>query len=210
MRRAFLGLAVTALAVLAFAGPAGAATGQVTTFRFSGTFAEAVWSASTATSSTSASVFVGKSTQGSELSVNQVTETFDSSGNFTGATATFADVASGFSFTLLPSLTSASLSELGLPAFTCTYDANFNQTCTDTTIDVTVAWTGQGPISRGIEINHFKSDGFSVTDRFKGTSRDATATGTIDGSTFTADALQFAHLATDISGTVTVCIGSSC
>jgi len=211
MRRALLGLAVTALAVLAFAGPAGAATGQVTHFRFSGTSADAFWFTSTATSRTDTSVFVSKSKQGSELFADQFTATFDSSGNFTGATDTSAEVTSGFSFTLLQPLDSASLSGLGVPGQTCTFDANFNLIgCTATTIDVTVAWTGQGPISRSVFNDHFKSDGFSETDHFNGTFRIATATGTFNGSTLTAGDLQFAFLATDSSGTVTVCIGTSC
>jgi hypothetical protein len=211
MRRALLGLAVTALAVLAFAGPAGAATGQVTHFRFSGTSAEALWFAGTATSSTATSVDVSKSKQGSELFADQFTVTFDSSGNVTGATDTSADVTSGFSFALQQPLASASVSGLGLAGQTCTFDANFNLIgCTAATIDVTAAWTGQGPISRGVFNDHLKSDGFSETDHFHGTARDATATGTFTGSTLTAGDLQFADLATNSFGAVTVCIGTSC
>jgi len=211
MRRAFLGLAVTALAVLAFAGPASAATGQVTTFRFSGTFAGALWDTRTATTDTSTLVDVSKSKQGTELLAEQFTATFDSSGNFTGGTNTFADVTTGFSFTLRQPLASASLSGMSLPGQTCTFDANFNLIgCTATTIDVTAAWTGEGPISRSVENFHFKSDGFSETDHFAGTDRNATATGTFNGSTLTAGDLVNADLATDSSGTVTVCIGTSC
>jgi hypothetical protein len=211
MRRALLGLAVTALAVLAFAGPAGATTGQVTHLRVSGKFAAAIWFTSTATSSTDTSVNVSKSTQGSELFADQFTVTFDSSGNTTGSTETFADVGSGFSFTLQQSLDSASVSGLGLPGQTCTFDANANLIgCSAATIDVTAAWTGQGPISRSVENDHFKSDGFSETIHFSGTSRDATATGTFNGSTLTAGDLAFAELATQSSGAVTVCTGSSC
>jgi hypothetical protein len=211
MRRAFLGLAVTALAVLAFAGPAGAASAQVTTFRFSGTFAGALWDTRTATSDTGTLVDVSKSKGGSELFVDQFTVTFDSSGNVTGAAGTTADVTSGFSFTLQQPLASASVSGLGLPGQTCTFDANFNEIgCTATTIDVTSAWTGQGPISRSVENFHFKSDGFSETDHFAGTERDATATGTFNGGTLTAGDLLNADLATDSSGTVRVCIGTSC
>jgi hypothetical protein len=211
MRRALIGLAVTTLTVLALAGPASAAPGQVTQFRFHGTFAEALWSTSSATSSTDTFVNVSKSMQGSELFVDQFTANFDANGNFTGATDTSADVTSGFSFAIQQSLASASLSGSGLPATTCTFDANFNLIgCSATTIDVNVAWTGQGPISRAVFNDHFKSDGFSENDHFNGTDRAATATGTVGGLTLSASELQFADLGTANSGTVTVCIGTSC
>ncbi len=211
MRRALIGLAVTMFTVLALAGPASAASGQVTQFRFHGTFAEAFWFTSSATSSTDTFVNVTKSMQGSELFVDQFTANFDANGNFTGATDTFADVTSGFSFAIDHALTSASTSGSGLPATTCTFDANFNLIgCSATTIDVNVTWTGQGPISRSVFNDHFKSDGFSETDHFNGTDRAATATGTIGGLTLGASELQFADLGTANSGTITVCIGTSC
>jgi hypothetical protein len=211
MRRALIGLAVTTFTVLALAGPASAASGQVTRFSFHGTFAEALWFTSSATSSTDTFVNVSKSMQGSELFVDQFTANFDTNGNFTGATDTSADVTSGFSFATKQTLASASLSGSGLPATTCTFDANFNLIgCSATTIDVTVAWTGQGPISRAVFNDHFKSDGFSENDHFNGTDRAAAATGTIGGLTLSASELQFADLGTANSGTVTVCIGTSC
>ncbi len=211
MRRALIGLAVTAFTLLALAGPASAATGQVTHFTFSGTFADAVWEARSATSVTDAAIFVSKSRQESGLFVFQFTSNFDANGNFTGATDTLAEVGSGFSFALAQPLASASLSGSGVPATTCTFDANFNQIgCSATTIDVTAAWTGQGPISRVVSNDHFKSDGFSVTDHFSGTGRAATATGTVAGLTLNASGLQFADLGTTKSGSTTVCIGSSC
>jgi hypothetical protein len=214
MRRALIGLAVAAFTVLAFAGPASAAPGQVkqvTHLKFSGTFADAGWYISSATSSTSTYVNVSQSTQGTELSVDQYTQNLDANGNFTGATDTFADVTSGFSLTIEKSLGSASTSGSGLPATTCTYDANYNQIgCSDTTIDVNASWTGQGPITRGVFNQHFKTVGFSENDHFGGTNRAATATGTVGGLTLSAADLQFADLGTTKSGTTTICIGSSC
>ena len=208
MRRVLLGLTVMALTVLTVAGAANAAPGQVTQFRFKGSFAEAAWS----TSSTDTYVNVSQSTQGSELFIDQFTANFDASGNFTGETDTSADVTSGFSFAIEKrSLASASVSGSGLPATTCTFDANFNLIgCTATTIDATAAWTGQGPITRGVSNDHFKSDGFSERDHFNGTDRNATATGTIAGLTLTASDLEFADLGTTNAGSTTICIGSSC
>jgi len=210
MRRALIGLAVTAFTVLALAGPASAAPAQVTHLRFSGAFADAVWTTSSATSFTNTFINVSKSNQGSQLVVSQFIENLDANGNPTGLTITSAVVTSGFSFTISQSLASASTSGSGLPATTCTFDANFNLIgCDPTTIDVAAAWTGQGPITRGVFNDHFKSDGFSVTDHFNGTQRDATATGTIGGLTLTASEGE-GELGTANSGTTTVCIGTSC
>src|SRR5690349_8163585 len=186
MRRALAGLAVAAFTVLALAGPASAAPTQVTHFRFSGTVADALWFTSSATSSTFTSVDVSKSTEGSRLVVDQVTDNYDADGNFTGGTNTLADVTSGFSFTLRQPLGSA------------------------TTIGVSVTWSGQGAITRGWFNEHFKNDGFSEIDHFYGTNRHAVATGTVGGLTLSASELQFADLGTLKSGTVTICVGSSC
>jgi len=212
MRRALIGLAVTAFTVLAFAGPASAASGQVMRFSFHGTFGDAFWFTSSATSFTATSVNVSQSRQGSELFVDQFTSNPDKGGNFTGGTDTFADVTSGFSFAIdKVKLTSASTSGSGLPATTCTVDAMGNQiSCSPTTIDVTVVWTGQGSIIHSVFNDHFKTAGFSENDHFNGTDRAAAATGTVAGSTLSASELQFADLGFANSGTITRCIGTGC
>jgi hypothetical protein len=213
MRRALFALALAAVTglALALAGPASAASGQVTHFRFHGGFAEAFWETSTATRVTDTVVTVSRSKQGSQLFVDQVTAHLDANGNFAGATETISEVTNGFSFTLLHRLAGASLSGSGLPATRCTFDANFNQTgCTATTIGVAVTWTGQGPITRSGSNDRFKSDGVRVTDHFNGTSRTATATGRVAGRTLSPSDLQFADVGTAKSGSTTVCIGSSC
>jgi hypothetical protein len=211
MRRALLALAVTTFTVLALTWSANAAAAQVTHFRFSGPSADADWETSTATSDTDTSVSVSKSKQGSHLLVDQFTTHFDANGNFTGATDTSSEVTGGFSFTLRHRLAGASVSGSGLSAMRCTLDADFNQTgCSATTIGVTVTWTGRGPIAREVSNEHFKSDGFSVTDHFNGTSRDATASGRVAGGTLRASALQFADVGTAKSGSTTVCIGNGC
>jgi hypothetical protein len=212
MRRALIGLAGTAFAVLALAGPASAAPGQVTQVRFNGTFAEVFWSTSSATSFTNFEVNVSTSKQGSELYVDHFTGNLNAMGNFTGGTDTFADVATGFSFAIDKThLTSASTSGSGLPAMTCSVDVSGNESgCSATTMDVTVTWTGQGPITRAVLNQRFKSSGFSVTDHSSGTDRAAAATGTVAGSTLGASELVFADLGFTNSGTITRCIGLSC
>jgi len=211
MKRILIGLATTAFTLVALAAPASAASGQTLQFRFHGTFADAFWFSNTQTSFTATSVSVQQS-QGSELFVDQFTGSTDANGNFTGGTDTFADVTSGFSFNVdKAQLTTGSTSGSGLPATTCAVDANGNEfNCSATTIDLTVAWTGQGPIARQVANDHFKVTGFSENDHFNGTDRAATATGTFSGSTLSATDLQFADLGFANSGTILRCIGSGC
>lgn len=219
MRRAFIGVAVAALTVLSLAGSASAAPALVLQQRFHGTFAEALWSSTSATSSTETDVNVSESKQGSELFVDQFTANFDADGNFTGGTTTVVGVpgaipgvTSGFSFAIdVPKLTSASVSGKGLPATTCTFDANFNELgCNDITIDVNAAWTGQGPITREVDNFHMTTPGeFSIIQHSNGTSRAAAATGTVAGNTFTAAEAEpdITRLGTTNSGTTKICIG---
>jgi hypothetical protein len=211
MKRVLIGLATTAFTLLAFAAPASAASGHVVQFRFHGTFADAFWFSSTATSFTATSVSVQQS-RGSELFVDQFIASTDANGNFTGGTDTFADVTSGFSFTAdKAKLTTASTSGSGIPATTCAVDANGNYiNCSATTIDLTVAWAGQGPIARQVANDRFKVTGFSVNDHFNGTDRAANATGTFSGSTLSATDLQFADLGFANSGSIVRCIGIGC
>ena len=91
MRRALFALALAAVTglALALAGPASAASGQVTHVRFHGGFAEAFWETSTATRVTDTEVNVSTSKQGSQLFVDQFTAHLDAHGNFAGATDTF-------------------------------------------------------------------------------------------------------------------------
>ena len=73
-----------------------------------------------------------------------------------------------------------------------------------------MTWTGQGPITRTVRNALSKTSGFSETDHLSGTSRAATATGTVAGSTLGASELQYAFLGSTNSGTITRCIGLSC
>lgn len=215
MRRTLIGLAVTTLTLLALAVPASAASNQVTHFRFRGTFAEAAWSSRSATSFTDTSVFVSKTRQGSELFVDKFRGRLKN-GQFAGGTDTILRgtrgrpfLTSGFTFVInAPKLASASVSGSRLPAKRCTFDANGNQTgCNRTTISLNVRWTGHGPITRSVSNFHMKTDGFSISSHSTGTSRAATATGTVAGLTLTAKQLAFADLGTTKSGDIKRCIG---
>lgn len=212
MRRVLFGFSVVAFTVLALAGPASAASGQVTHFRFHGPFAEAAWFTSTTTSYTDTYINVSQGKHGPELYVDHFVGNTDKNGNFTGGVDTFADVFSGFSSAIdNKKLTTASTSGLGLPATTCTVDANGNESnCSATTIDVTASWTGQGPITRSVSNDHSKAAGFSFNDHFSGTDRNAAVTGTLGGVTLNPADVQYADLGTTNQGSVTVCRGTGC
>ena len=213
MRRLVIGLAVAALTVLSLAGPASAATGQVTHFRFHGAFVDADWFTSSATSFTDTFINVSKSKQGSELFVDQFTGNLDANGNFTGGTDTSADVTSGFSFAIdQQRLTSASASGSGLPATTCTIDANGNPiSCSATTVNVNATWTGQGPIGRSVVQRSFQVRRVQCERPLQ---RDQPhCHGRRDHRRLPAEPLgelQFADLGTAKSGTTTICRGISC
>lgn len=211
MRGALVALAGAAFTALAMAGPATAAQGQVSHFRFSGAVASAEWDTSSATSSTGTLIDVSRASQGSVLLVAQFTTEYDAGGNVTGYTTMSAEVASGFSFALRQPLASASLSASGLPARTCAYDASFKLIgCTATSIDATAAWTGQGTITRSVIDDHFKSDGLHEIDRINGTHRLAVASGTVGGLALTASKPASTDLGTIKTGGTTICIGNNC
>lgn len=197
-----VGLAVAALTVLALAGPASAARGQVTHLRFQGSFAEGFW----ATGNTGTFINAGASKkEGSGVVVDQVT-TDPQTGN---ATETIAKGSASVTIDR-SSLTSASVSASGLQGTTCTFDETGNQigNCTSTTVDVTATWTGEGPISRAVSNEHFKTGGMSVTTHFNGTFRNATATVQVTGLPQPLGELQFADLGNTKQGDTTVCVGS--
>jgi len=77
---------------------------------------------------------------------------------------------------------------------------------TSFTVDVSVNWTGVGDPSRVKEHFQIKSPTFKLNARFDGTSRDATASGTVaDGTTnFTPDPAVSASLANVKSGEVDI------
>jgi hypothetical protein len=215
MRRVLLGLAVTALTVLALAGPASASTGPPAEhLGFNDSAASAEWETSSATAITDTVVVVARSGHGPGQSVQliaeQITENLDANGGVTGFTsiAAISPLDSG-SFTLSPPLASASVSASGLFTLACSYDPNMQVIdCTRTTTDVNISWTGQGQIDHIVGHAVFKSpDGFILTTFSNGMNRHATATGTVDGLTLTTADLSSAFLGTGTGGTVFVCIG---
>jgi hypothetical protein len=210
MRRTIVGLAATAFTLLALTGPASAAP-EVTHFAFSGPFANVLSITLSATSETITSVTVeANQRQGNVLRIDQEITQFDANRNITGYTETNVDVTSGFSF-VQTGLERASLTASGVPAKTCSFDANDNQIgCSSTTMNASLTWLGQGEVHVGVQNNHFKGEGFNVTEHFVGKVRVATATGTVGDLTLTASEAASADLGTNKEGTTEVCIGNSC
>ena len=73
-------------------------------------------------------------------------------------------------------------------------------------VDVSVNWTGSGDIVRVKDHIHFQEPGFKLNAHFKGTSRNATAFGTVsDGTTnFTPQPAVFADMGTTKRGEVAI------
>ena len=218
MRRSLVASAVMAVTVLSVAAPASAATGQVTHIQASGTFAEADWFSITEAGFTEASVFVVKTKQGPELFAG-VNKLKLENGRFVGGTVTSLRgpggkdfVTSGFALTIaVPELASASVSGSGLPARKCVIDAQGNQTgCRRITLSLDVRWTGHGPVTRTVANFRMKTAGFSMSSHSVGTTRAATATGTVAGQAFTARQLEVAELGIAKSVDITRCIGNAC
>ena len=128
-----------------------------------------------------------------------------STSSCTGLTDVSGEADSGVSFSIVSPLVSATASA-SVPATSCSYDANFNLIgCVDVTVAVSASWTGQGPIEKGTFNSNFPVDEFHVIEHFTGSSREATATATLDGTSFGAGDLAFADFGTAKHGTVTIC-----
>jgi hypothetical protein len=205
MRR-LIGLAAgITVAVLGFATPVSAAT---VTHSLDHTFTVgADWQTSTNTSFSDTQVSAVTGTPGQTvLFVDQLTTFANSS------TETTAFVTSGFTLTHT-ALNTATLSASGIPATACTIDFVTNQTtCSNTTIDLSATWTGQGAIGHDTITSHFRVPGqFSEISHAAGQSRLATAAGVVIGVTvtFVAD-LDEATMEVGSGGDIFICTGASC
>jgi hypothetical protein len=210
MKRILLVAASAMATALSMAAPAGAVSGQIIHSHFNGNFAEASWGSSTTTADTSTYLRVSQSNRGSQLLAEQFVVTYDAQHNVTGAADTLVDAPAGFNFTIdANKLTTAAVTATELPATICTYDASFNQTgCAGTALDLSVTWTGQGPITRNTNNSRVSVPGFSITDHLNGINRDGTADGNM-GSTALGTS-DFAILGKAVSGSTTLCVGGHC
>jgi hypothetical protein len=199
MKRTMAVIAATALTLVAFtgtAGNAGAAGSPVTHARSNMAFADAGWFTESGDEFTASGVSAGKSLwgTGSEIHV------WRTSGTMGGTTTSVsADATSGFRFTIdAKRLSGASVSATDLPAVKCTYDENGEQVgeCTDTTVDLNVTWSGRGTVTKGSYNEHVRSGGSMTRVHVLWTSRDALASGSLDGALSAAD-LEYAGLRTE-------------
>lgn len=187
MKRAMAVAAVAAVSLLGITGTAGAVGSPVTHVRSNMAFADASWYRESGDHFWASSVTAGRSLSrsGSELHL------WKAEGTMGGSTTSInADVTSGFTFTIdARHLSSASLSATNLPATRCTYDENGELVgqCTDTAVDVSITWSGQGAISKGSYSEHVRTGGSSMKVHVLWTSRDARATGSLNGDLRPAD-----------------------
>jgi hypothetical protein len=196
MRRTLVGTALTAVAVLAMAGPANAAVRPataataaltpvtITTDRTGGAF----WQGDLIKTSTGSKMkvwhvdFDVSSAPGvTVLNASSCVDYFDGNGTFTKETCTSGQVGT-FTHTFdVSDLGSARVSASGIPAQTCSVDANFQPigSCKAAApISVKVTWTGQGPITY-TKFSQYIPGVYSFVQRSR--DRGAVAAGTFNG-----------------------------
>lgn len=214
MRRTIL--ALVALVALLLAAMPVAAAGNAFHFSATGKGAEAGWSTLPAygipvTNVVYTDTFVFASedaftSDGEVFSdkfvfIDQFSYKFDRRGNFIFVSDTFgfaggSDVNLAVDSKLLSASVTASVA-----LQTCT-----ERQCTDAGIGLLVAsWTGQGDIIRQSGTFHVTSKTFTQSGQFRGSFRNATATGSLDGAGF--GSLFFADIFSSTSRDVFVCHG---
>ena len=149
MRKYSLVLLLATTLVAVSAGSASAAPGQSFHTKLKGSFAEATWETTTATSFTDTYVDAElNSPGGPSLFLDQFTGFSDGSSVEVFGTATDASVS------ISKVLASASATAT-VPVTTCTFDANGNGGCVDGgSVAVDAQWTGQGSLLHGVFKTH--------------------------------------------------------
>lgn len=182
MKRALLALAAAAFTALGVPLPAGAAT-DVTHYEFHGTSAGGVWHAYETTGDTTTYIYtdltVNKAPEGLQLYVNHYVMTYSPDGD-TYSTM-MGSATSGFTFTIDPTLQSAHVS--GTIPVTISdqmpYSPIQQQGSIETTINLNMTWTGQGPIDRDVYVFKDSFGGVKTIWHSTGTYRGATASGNV-------------------------------
>jgi hypothetical protein len=207
------------LALVVAASPAQAA-GNTFHFSVKGPGAEAFWSTFPASGTPEPGVVYtdtylqtaaqavredGTRFQDKFLFIDRFSYTFDKKGNFVFVSETFG-FASGdaVALTVDPQLRSASVSA-NVALTTCT-EEHGEFVCVDAgTATVHAAWTGTGELVRVSETFRVSSKTFTEVFRFRGTFRDATATGGMNGTDFGTS--LFADIFNASSADLFVCHG---
>lgn len=215
MKRICTAVTVGAVASLALAAPAIAAPKTVTHVRTNGMGATAWWPANDGGDvnwGVDAAIEVSRTKSDSHLTVGMTRYTIGD-GGIVGSISTYADVTTGFTFSIdSKKFRTAHVAGTNLPGQICTWlAADDSMTCKAGKVTVTADWTGTGPLNRMSSTEQFRSDGFRQKSIWRGLNRDATATATINGVTFSAGALEDASLGTFKMMQTTKCpVGSEC
>jgi hypothetical protein len=194
-------------------GPSGTSPGSTQVFasQFSGLFAGAVYMSVSGTTETD--IFVGAGltstvqSGGGSTSGSVAIVTIDAFDITTGNLMVAAfGCASNPDFQIDKQLTSAALGPTSITVF----DFVSN---TSSTADVAVDWVGAGSPTRTVETGLFHSGDFTIVDSFIGVSREAQASGSVSDTplnvSFIGPAVE-AQLDSVKSGTIAVCVGSTC
>ncbi len=225
MRRAILALVAVAALVVPIASVAADTTGGGgSSFKYSqtGKGADAAWSTFPAdgqfvVGTVYTDTFVSTSEQAVKADgtvysdkfvfIDQIGYTIDRIGNFNFVSETFGFAGgSDVTLSIAKSLASGSVAA-NISLVTCTVDRRGNYTCVDSGIGTLAAsWTGQGDLIRQSGSFHTVSKGFTDNYKFRGTFRNATATGSLNGTAIGGQ-LYFADLFSASSREVFVCHG---
>jgi hypothetical protein len=128
-----------------------------------------------------------------------------------GSVETMVDTNQDFTLTFGKGrLASATLVAEKVPALTCTYQDDVQTGCVSSNVDISLSWTGFGPVSRGGWTSHEISDGFKLISHGSGTSRSATVTGSITVDKTTLNTFDYAELGANKSFEMTHCTGTAC
>ncbi len=137
------------------------------------------------------------------LSVNQATYMIDQNWNYVPLVERWGWGPATVSVT--KKLTSGSASGV-ISMTTCTVDPNWNYTCGDPVdVSVSAVWTGQGELVRSHGNFHSVSKIFTANNHFRGTYRNASATGQINGSSLGVS--LYGQLFNSKSSDVSICHG---
>jgi len=159
MKRFLTALGLGAAISLFWMSPVNAAPTRVQQSSF---IAEAFWSITdTAALRHGVDVRVFQSKSGSaQLIASDSTTRFETNGDIAHTDITHIDVSNGFTFTPQQPLKGATLSGQHIPATRCTTDYVFGEPdrdtreCTDTFVDLSVKWDGEGDTSRDVFTFH--------------------------------------------------------
>jgi hypothetical protein len=143
------------------------------------------------------------------LFIDQFRYKFDRSGNFIFVSQTFGFAGGDdVNLSVNSKLTSASVTA-SVALQTCTVDRRGNFTCADPVNgSVDASWTGQGDIIRINGVFHVGSKGFTQNSHFRGSFRNATASGSLNGAAIGGSQF-FADIFSTTSRDVFICHGPS-